>query len=77
MAQLIVRNLEADLVQKLKLRAARRGRSAEAEHRQILREALRGRSAGKTLKQRLLEMPSVGEDKDFARPRDLGRRTRL
>jgi plasmid stability protein len=76
-AQLIVRNLEADLVQKLKLRAARRGRSAEAAHRQILREALKGRSAGKTLKQRLLEMPSVGEDKDFARTRDVGRRTRL
>jgi plasmid stability protein len=76
-AQLIVRNLEADLVQKLKLRAARRGRSAEAEHRQILREALKGRSAAKTLKQRLLEMPPVGDDRDFARPRDVGRRTRL
>ncbi|MEO8189484.1 MAG: DNA-binding protein [Acidobacteriota bacterium] len=77
MAQLIVRNLEPKLVEKLKLRAARRGRSAEAEHREILRAALTGRSAGKTLKQRLLEMPPVGQDGDFARSRDLGRRTRF
>lgn len=40
MSQLIVRRVEADIVRKLKLRAARRGRSAEAEHREILREAL-------------------------------------
>ncbi len=77
MAQLIVRNLEPKLVEKLRLRAARRGRSAEAEHREILREALTGRSAGKTLKRRLLEMPPVGQDSDFARWRDLGRRTRF
>ena len=76
-AQLIVRNLETELVQKLKLRAARRGRSAEAEHREILREALKARPKGKTLKQRLLEMPAVGKDEDFARPRDVGRRTRF
>lgn len=41
MGQLIVRNLDDDLVRRLKLRAARRGRSAEAEHRAILEEALR------------------------------------
>lgn len=75
MAQLIVRNLEPKLVEKLRIRAARRGRSAEAEHREILREALSGRSAAKTLKQRLLEMPSVGRDADFVRSRDRGRRT--
>lgn len=77
MAQLIVRNLEVELVQKLKLRAARRGRSAEAEHREILREALQAQRKGKTFKQRLLEMPAVGNDEDFARPRDVGRRTRF
>ncbi len=77
MAQLIVRNLEEDLVRQLKVRAARRGRSAEAEHREILREALKPQGAAKTLKQRLLEMPAVGEDVEFARPRDVGRRTRL
>lgn len=35
-----VRNLEADLVVRLKRRAALHGRSAEAEHREILRQAL-------------------------------------
>lgn len=35
-----VRNLEDDLVAKLKRRAARHGRSTEAEHREILRQAL-------------------------------------
>jgi hypothetical protein len=33
------------------------------------------RGAIKTLKERLLEMPSVGDDKDFVRRRDVGRRT--
>ena len=40
MAQLIVRNLDEELVTRLKLRAAEHGRSAEAEHREILRQAL-------------------------------------
>jgi plasmid stability protein len=35
-----VHNLEDDLVIRLKRRAARHGRSAEAEHREILRQAL-------------------------------------
>ena len=35
-----VRNLNDDLIAKLKIRAARHGRSAEAEHREILRQAL-------------------------------------
>jgi antitoxin FitA len=35
-----VRNLDDDLITKLKIRAARHGRSAEAEHREILRQAL-------------------------------------
>jgi len=35
-----VRNLDDDLITKLKMRAARHGRSAEAEHREILRQAL-------------------------------------
>ena len=37
---LIVRNLDEGLIRKLKVRAARHGRSAEAEHREILRQAL-------------------------------------
>jgi len=40
MAQLIVRSIDDELVARLKKRAAERGRSAEAEHRNILHEAL-------------------------------------
>jgi plasmid stability protein len=42
MATLTVRNLEDDVVRLLRIRAAERGRSAEAEHREILRAALLG-----------------------------------
>jgi plasmid stability protein len=42
MASLIVRNVDDDIVAKLKLRAARNRRSAEAEHRAILEQALGG-----------------------------------
>ena len=41
MGQLIVRGLDNALIQGLKQRAARAGRSAEAEHRIILEHALR------------------------------------
>jgi plasmid stability protein len=41
MGQLIVRGLDDRLIQTLKQRAARVGRSAEAEHRAILEQALR------------------------------------
>lgn len=41
MAQLTVRKLDDDLVQRLKVRAAHHGCSAEAEHRLILENALR------------------------------------
>jgi plasmid stability protein len=37
-----VRNVDPELIEKLKRRAARHGRSAEAEHREILRQALAG-----------------------------------
>lgn len=40
MGQLIVRGLDDRLIQSLKQRAARSGRSAEAEHRAILEQAL-------------------------------------
>ncbi len=39
-----VRNLDDDLINRLKRRAARHGRSAEAEHREILRQALSSES---------------------------------
>ena len=68
-AQLIVRNLEEDLVQRLKRRAAANGRSAEEEHRQLLRQALRPEG----LAEALLAMPNVGDDADFERLDDLPR----
>jgi antitoxin FitA len=77
MAQLLVRDIESDVVRELKIRAARHGRSAEEEHRQILREALRGNGPVKPLKELLLEMPNVGEDRDFERPEDFGRPVEL
>ena len=40
MATLTVRNLEDDIVRRLRIRAAEHGRSAEAEHREILRTVL-------------------------------------
>lgn len=66
MAQLIVRNLDDDLVRRLREQAASHGRSAEEEHRQILRAALR---AGNLL-DRLLDMPELGDDVDFVPVRD-------
>lgn len=68
MADLIVRGLDDELVRSLKERAARHGRSAEAEHRAILAAAL-ARPRKKTLAEVLLSMPDVGEDADFARAR--------
>lgn len=42
MASLTVHDLDEGLVRKLRLRAAGHGRSAEAEHREILRQVLEG-----------------------------------
>lgn len=69
MAQLIVRNLDDDLVRRLKQRAAAHGRSAEEEHRQLLRQALRPEGFAEAL----LAMPNVGRDDDFTRLPDLPR----
>lgn len=77
MAQLLVRNIEGDVVRELKLRAARHGRSAEEEHRRILRDALGQAGAPVSLKELLLEIPDVGDDRDFERPRDRGRSVEL
>ena len=77
MGQLLVRNIESEVVRELKVRAARNGRSAEEEHREILRLALRRPAPPPSLKQVLLEMPDAGEDRDFERPRDLGRTVEL
>ena len=76
MAQLIVRNLEPDVVRRLRARAARHGRSAEAEHRDILRRVLLG-PGDRSLGDLILAMPEVGKEADFRRPRQMPRRVRL
>jgi plasmid stability protein len=76
-AQLIVRKLEDEVVVELRRRVARRGRSMEAEHREILRTALRPARGVRSLKELLSRMPVAGEDADFARPRAKPRRVRM
>ncbi|HEX9407825.1 MAG TPA: DNA-binding protein [Thermoanaerobaculia bacterium] len=77
MGQLIVRNVDDKLIRELKIRAAEKRRSAEAEHREILRKALSRKNPNKTLKDVLLEMPGGVRDVDLERRRDRGRKTRL
>jgi plasmid stability protein len=72
--QLVVRDLPEELVKRRKERAVEHGRSAEAEHREILRVALAPR---RTFKEALLAMPDVGDDAAFVRPRRASRRVRL
>ncbi len=83
MAQLIVRNLDPDVKERLRRRAALRGRSMEAEVREILRtaasqdvEARPGTGLGTRIARRFAEL---GLDADLpelrgeaARPADLG-----
>jgi hypothetical protein len=71
--QLIVRNIDDDLVRELKVRAARQGRSMEAEHREILRATLAPEAPHMSFKEWLGSMPDVGDDEDFAVPRDYPR----
>jgi plasmid stability protein len=77
MSQLIVRNIESELVQELKVRAARNGWSAEEEHRQILRRALGANPSGLSLKEMLEQMPDIGDDVDFERSQDPDRTVEL
>lgn len=76
MGQLIVRNLEAEVLQALKKRAAAHGRSAEAEHREILRQVLLVPEA-EDPKAVLFAIPAVGEDADFERIRSMPRPVEL
>jgi plasmid stability protein len=69
MANSIVRNVEAALVDALKARAGKRGVSAEAEHRRILAEALR-KPKKKSFAEVVSKMPNVGTDADFERVQD-------
>lgn len=65
-SNLVVRNVEPDVVQALKEAAAAHGRSAEAEHREILRTAL-FRPPRRPFAEVLAAMPNVGRDEDFDR----------
>ena len=76
MANLIVRNLDDALVDALKHRAAKHGRSAEAEHREILATALR-RPRKRHLAEVLAAIPAVGKDEDFARSEDAAEAQRV
>ena len=69
MANLVVRNLDQRVVTALKQRAARHGRSAEAEHRALLNEVLL-QPEGKSFAEVLAAMPNVGDDEDFERVED-------
>lgn len=69
MSKLLVRDLEPDIVKALKQRAAKHGRSAEAEHREILRQALMGPKK-RSFAEVLASIPNVGKDSDFERTDD-------
>ncbi len=61
---LVVRNVDEDVALALKQMAASHGRSAEAEHREILKAALQ-RPKRRSFADVLASMPDVGEDADF------------
>ncbi len=69
MATLLVRGIDETLVSALRERAAKNGRSAEAEHREILALALK-RTRKRTFAQVLASIPNAGMDDDFARVED-------
>ena len=69
MAQLLVRDVDDAIVKALRERAARHGRSAESEHREILAKALR-RTRRRSFAEVLAAVPNVGNDDDFARLED-------
>ena len=61
---LVVRNVDEVIALALKQQAASHGRSAEAEHREILKSALQ-RPRRRSVADILSSMPNVGEDADF------------
>lgn len=71
-AQLIVRDLDPRVVRALKVRAAQKGISAEAEHRAILRKALLPRPS-RSLEDALLDLLDACDEADFAVERDFER----
>jgi len=75
-ASLIVRDIDESLVRALKQRAAKHGRSAEAEHREILASVLR-RPRKRHLAEVLASVPNVGRDEDFGRTEDAAEAQRV
>ena len=65
-ANLLVRGVDEALVRALKQRAGAMGRSAEAEHREILALVLT-RPRQRSFAEVLAAMPDVGLDADFER----------
>ena len=70
MPSLVVRNLDQRIIDALKQRAARHGRSAEAEHRAILEDVLLAKTRKKSFADVLSRIPNVGQDSDFDRIED-------
>jgi plasmid stability protein len=71
MADLLVRGIDDALVRALKERAGAHGRSAEAEHREILAAAL-SRPRRRSFAEILASIPDVGDDADFERVEEKG-----
>ncbi len=69
MANLIVRNIDDDIANALKIRAGQHGISAEAEHRRILEQVLM-RPKKKSFIEVLAQIPDAGDDSDFERVQD-------
>jgi len=76
MPDLLVRGVDEALVKALKERAGAHGRSAEAEHREILAEAL-ARPRRRSLGEVLASIPDVGTDADFERADSEGKAPRV
>jgi antitoxin FitA len=66
MADLLFRRVDDAVVKALKKRAGANGRSAEAEHREILAIALTGLRK-RSFAEVLASVPAVGSDEDFER----------
>ena len=76
MANLLVRGVDEAVVKALKKRAGTHGRSAEAEHREILTSALT-RPRRRSFAEVLAAMPHVGKDSDFERLHDTAEPARV
>lgn len=73
MANLLVRNVETEVVERLRRQAQAHGRSIEAEHRAILRAALVPRRTGHDLLALIRSGPGLGLDADTVQSAETGR----